>query len=269
VIFGIWWLNRCVRKASLAGEGYGDQQQEDLGGEGKQISLFNALSPIAIAIGVNALLTYLVLPHLDLTFLGEKRFGAVSPKSVIGLWSILIALLCACLWLILRNWKTWDNLKESINNGCRSALFPMISTGSEVGYGSVIAGLAGFTLLKDSVMSLSPNNPIISEAISVYVLSAITASSSGGMSIALKTLGADYAAMASNLGMNPELLHRVATLASSGLDTLPHSASVITLLLIGKLTHRQCYPAIFMVTSAGPSLALVLVLILGSIFGSF
>jgi H+/gluconate symporter-like permease len=89
------------------------------------------------------------------------------------------------------------------------------------------------------------------------------------MSIALRTLGADYLAMANAAGISPELLHRVATIAAGGLDTLPHSAAVITLLLIGKLTHRQCYPNIMMVTVVGPILALWAIIALGTVFGSF
>jgi H+/gluconate symporter-like permease len=49
-------------------------------------------------------------------------------------------------------------------------------------------------------------------------------------------------------GISPELLHRIASMASGGMDTLPHNGAVITLLAITGLTHRQSYPDIFVIT---------------------
>ena len=101
------------------------------------------------------------------------------------------------------------------------------------------------------------------------VLAGITGSSSGGLSIALGTLGSEYLAMAEQAGINPELMHRVATLAAGGMDTLPHSGAVITLLAICGLTHRQSYAHVAMVTIALPIVALISVITLGTVFGSF
>ena len=101
------------------------------------------------------------------------------------------------------------------------------------------------------------------------VLAGITGSSSGGLSIAFRTLGADYLRMIEAAGISPDLFHRVATIAAGGLDTLPHSGAVITLLAICNLTHRQSYPQIFMMTTVLPMTALLVVMVLGSTFGSF
>ena len=88
-------------------------------------------------------------------------------------------------------------------------------------------------------------------------------------SIALQTLGATYLAMAQAAGIAPELLHRVTTVATGGLDTLPHNGAVITLLAICRLTHRQSYFDIFVVAVVFPLLALVVIVTLGSVFGAF
>ena len=45
-----------------------------------------------------------------------------------------------------------------------------------------------------------------------------------------------------------EVLHRVASMASGGMDTLPHNGAVITLLAVTGLTHRQAYKDIFAIT---------------------
>ena len=58
-------------------------------------------------------------------------------------------------------------------------------------------------------------------------------------------------------------------LASGTLDVLPHSGAVITLLAVCKLSHRESYGDIFMVCCAAPMVALLVVLGLASVVGSF
>lgn len=100
-------------------------------------------------------------------------------------------------------------------------------------------------------------------------LAGITGSASGGMTIALQNLGGVYAEMASAAGIHPQLLHRVTTVATGGLDSLPHNGAVIALLAICGLTHRQSYPDLFMVAVVGPLIALVALIVLGTTFGAF
>ena len=109
----------------------------------------------------------------------------------------------------------------------------------------------------------------VSEAVAVGSLAGVTGSASGGMSIALSTLGGHYLNLANATGISPELLHRVAVMASGSFDSLPHNGAVITLLSICKLSHKQSYFDIFMVSVIFPVGALVLVIGLGTVFGSF
>jgi H+/gluconate symporter-like permease len=53
---------------------------------------------------------------------------------------------------------------------------------------------------------------------------------------------------ANTAGIPLEVLHRVASMASGGMDTLPHNGAVITLLAVTGLTHKQSYGDIFMIT---------------------
>ncbi|WNL37396.1 GntP family permease [Halomonas sp. PAMB 3232] len=270
---GITYLQSRVRKASANGEGYGthtEKEREDTPDDAPAatMALAPALIPLVMVIGLNALFTYGVFPALDLSFI-DAAFDNVSADSQAGLWAILIALLSASAWLMVTRWRHWADLKATINKGCLGSLLPIFNTASEVGYGAVIASLAGFALIRDAVLNVSPNNPLISEALAMSVLAGITGSSSGGLSIALETLGEEYLAMAQQAGIDPELMHRVATLAAGGMDTLPHSGAVITLLAICGLTHRQSYANVAMVTIVLPIAALVSVITLGTLFGSF
>jgi H+/gluconate symporter-like permease len=148
-------------------------------------------------------------------------------------------------------------------------VLPIFNTASLVGFGAVIATLPAFELIKGFLDQLGAGNPLVSLALSVNLLAGVTGSASGGMSIALQTLGAEYLALANTAGIAPDLLHRVTTVATGGLDSLPHNGAVVTLLSICGLSHRQAYKDIFMVAVLFPILALVLLVTLGSLFGSF
>lgn len=267
---GSWWLAAQARTLMAAGEGYGSHKDDATEQSGLPVTGFwLALLPILLVIALNFLMAKQVLPNLDTSYLAKPEFGGLQDaKSVIGIWSIIVALGAAVLLLIGLHWRRWVDLKQSLNDGTFGSMLPILNTASEVGYGTVIASLAGFVVIRDLVLSV-PGNPLVSEAVAVNILAGITGSASGGMSIALKTLGAQYLEMANAAGISPELLHRVAAMASGCMDTLPHNGAVISLLAICKLTHRDSYRFIFMNTVIFPLAALVVVITLGSLFGSF
>lgn len=272
---GLWWLQRRAAQAKTAGEGFGDHiaddahATEDTGkGRFSTMPVALALLPLLMVVGINAIFTYLVFPQVDFSFLSES-FPNVDPQKNLGLWSLIIALALACAALVVLRLGHWVDLKDTVNKGIFGFMLPLFNTASEVGYGAVIAGLAGFALIRDAVLNVAPSNPLISEAVAMNVMAGITGSSSGGLSIALQTLGADYLRMANEAGISPELLHRVAVMAAGGMDTLPHCGAIITLLAICKLTHRDSYKDIAAVTILVPLPALVLVITLGTLFGSF
>lgn len=266
---GTLYLQSRARKAMANGEGYGVEDNIQDIDEGPRTPLLLALLPIVLVIGLNALFTYWVLPNADLSFLQQERFGKVQPGAVVGLWAVLLALMISIVVTIVVHWRRWENLKETINQGCFGSFLPIFNTASEVAYGAIIASLAGFAIIRQGLLDLSPGNPLISSVVTVGVLAGLTGSSSGGLSIAFRTLGADFRQLIEAAGISPELLHRAAVIASGGLDTLPHSGAVITLLAICSLTHRQSYPHIFVISVVIPIVVLMVVLVLGTLFGSF
>jgi H+/gluconate symporter-like permease len=161
------------------------------------------------------------------------------------------------------------NFTDSIDSGANASVMPIFNTASLVGFGAVIASLPAFDAIASGVLSLGGENPLVSLSLSVSVLAGITGSASGGMSIVLQAMGAKFGEMALASGISLELMHRVTALAAGGLDCLPHGGAVITLLQICNLNHRDSYLDIFAVSVAGPIIALVAVIILGTLFGSF
>lgn len=221
---------------------------------------------------INLLMAKWLLPQWQPAFIKDNAFGITSLASLTGIWAIIIALSVGILYIYVLqaiHLKQFSTANEAVNQGSVGSMLPILNTASEVGYGSVIASLSGFLIIREFVLSIAPGNPLISEAIAVNVLAGITGSASGGMSIALQTLGADYLARATALGINPELLHRIAVMASGCMDTLPHNGAVITLLGICNLTHRSAYRYIAMVTVVFPLITLAFIIFLASLFGSF
>ena len=268
---GMAWLSWRARSAAGAGEGYGTghTQEPSTAPAGRLPSFSAALAPIVAVIVLNYLFSQQIMPRWSAPYLAEKEFGSTELGTLLGMWSVIAALVLSSLLVVALSFRSPARLNAALSQGSAASLAPIFNTASVVGYGATIASLSGFVIIKDWVLGISPGNPLVSEAIAVNVLAGITGSASGGMSIALDTLGPTYRALAEQAGVSPGLMHRVASMACGGLDTLPHNGAVITLLAICGLSHRQSYKDIAVVSLAIPILAVVVVLALGTWLGSF
>jgi H+/gluconate symporter-like permease len=222
-----------------------------------------------LVVALNYVFSALVLPRLDAAYLALPLYGETSLDKVRGVWAIIAALVISISTLLALNWRRISRPRRALDDGASASVLPVLNTASQVGFGAVIASLPAFAAIRDAVLGIAPGNPLVSLAIAVNILAGITGSASGGMSIALQTLGERYLEMGTAAGISAELLHRVTAVATGGLDALPHNGAVITLLSICKLTHRQAYFDIFVVAVLGPIAALVALIVLGTLFGSF
>ncbi len=228
-----------------------------------------AAAPILLVVALNGVFAGLVLPALLAGQPADPRLGATDPANLIGYWAILLALAATIVLTVLANLRRLPRLTETLGAGANAAAIPALNTAVLVGFGAVVASLPAFGLVRDAVLGIAPGNPLISLSIAVNILAGITGSASGGMSIALATMGETYLARGLAAGIAPETLHRVTAIATGGLDALPHNGAVVTLLAVCRLTHREAYADIFAVACAGPILALVVVLVLAGRFGAF
>jgi H+/gluconate symporter-like permease len=227
-----------------------------------------AVLPLIVVVSVNLLMSLVILPRLDFSFLAEARWGATSLAAVAGVWSVAVALATAILTLVLVNRQRLPALRESMDAGANASVLPAFSVASLVGFGAVVAMLPAFAAVRDWVLSIG-GGPLVSLAMATNVLAALTGSASGGMTIALDALGETYMRIAAEQGIDPALMHRVAAIGSGTLDSLPHNGAVVTLLAVCGSTHRESYLDIVMVGIISALIALVAVIALGSTFGSF
>jgi H+/gluconate symporter-like permease len=293
--FGLWWLAREENAARARGESFGDGEPKtanELAGDAslreratashefdpaeiahgeiaKSLPSFaTAAAPIVVVVLVNLVLSLIVFPRLDLSFLQTPQWGNISPSAVTGVWSVLTALTLAILTVLALQWRRIPKIRDTVDAGVNASALPAISVASLVGFGGVVAALPAFAMVRDAVLGIG-GGPLVSLAVATNTLAALTGSASGGLTIALDALGATYLERAAAIGMDPALLHRVAVIGSGTLDSLPHNGAVVTLLAVCGSSHSESYKDIFMVGILGAIIALVAVIGLGSAVGSF
>ncbi|EQA96903.1 GntP family permease [Sphingobium baderi] len=253
---GLAYLGWRRRALMAAGEGYGAPG-----------TLVNEPEPVADEVRTPALIALLPLlvvgfGNLGLTMLipriwpGEEvsvpLAGLAEPVTIkvaqtAALWAVEGALLLGIATILL---FAFPAVAKRFADGSKAAvggaLLAGMNTAVEYGFGAVIAALPGFLIVKEALKSVP--NPLLNEAITVTSLAGITGSASGGLSIALAAMADPFMAAGDAAGIPREVLHRVASMASGGMDSLPHNGAIITLLAVTGLTHRQAYKDIFALT---------------------
>ena len=292
--FGLWWLALAEGRARKAGEGYeGDaaaaesaanseivRERATTSGSFDPAEIHHgdqsaspppiglAVLPLVIVVGVNLLMSLFVLPRVDASYLAKAEWGSTTLSAVGGVWAVVTALAAAIAVLIACNLQRLPTLRATMDAGANAAALPVLSVASLVGFGSVVAALPAFAVVRDWVLGIQ-GGPLVSLAVATNVLASLTGSASGGLTIALDALGSAYMKIAAEQGINPELLHRVAVIGAGTLDSLPHNGAVVTLLAVCGCKHGESYFDIVMVAIVGALIALAAVIGLGTALGSF
>ena len=255
VIAGLSYLEWRRRQAAAAGEGYGTDlvNEPEPFENAKLANPWIAILPLVLVGVMNKVFT-IGIPevygksHSFVPAVVGKAAPVVQEISKIAaIWAVEGALLIGILTVFVFAGKTVvGRFAEGSKSAIAGALLASMNTASEYGFGAVIAALPGFLVVANALSSIP--NPLINEAITVTALAGITGSASGGMSIALAAMADTFIQNANAAGIPLEVFHRVASMASGGMDTLPHNGAVITLLAVTGLTHRVSYKDIFAIT---------------------
>ncbi len=257
---GMWYLERQRVRAAANGEhfvpGPRDQIAVDGSGDGDHPPWQMAILPLALV-----LLT-IILPRVITAMIDEAtlngpgalfellRFAVSQPIVWPSIALLLGTLLAVALFRGVRR-----RALITMGLGVNDAIMPLINTAAVIGFGGVVthtAGFDGFTRL----MLESGLPPLPSMFASVSLVSAITGSASGGLQIFMQTMAPAYLEM----GIEPGALHRIATMASGGFDSLPHCGAIVAMLTITGLTHREAYRDVGIITVVIPVLATLCVM---------
>ncbi len=262
---GIAYLEWRRRGAARTGEGYGEGHTNEPAIAQAVVAAHPliALTPLLI-VGLLNLWLSGWLParygvQFDLAAAGFAGAPALEMSRLTAIWSVECSLLAAIVFVSF--WCAKDGLTAllpPINTAIGGAMLAALNTASEYGFGAVIASLPGFRAVSQ-FLAATVSDPLVNVAVTTNVLAGITGSASGGMSIALAAMASTYMRQAAAAGIPPEVLHRIAAMASGGMDTLPHNGAIITLLFITGLTHRQAYRDIFALTLLKTSVTFIVI----------
>lgn len=256
VAMGMAYVQREWRLARERGEGFEanaqDLRMEQLAGapgSGPHWSL--AVVPILVVLGIIMLPRVLLMS--DAIVPGQGLLGPLlgfSQQQPI-LWPSL-ALVIATGVAVMLFAGLRRNTLALLGQGADDAIMPLLNTAAVIGFGGVVTQTPGFAQFSQWILTVDLP-PLLSIFVSVSVVSGIVGSSSGGLQIFMQTLAPKYLEM----GVEPEVLHRIANIASGGFDSLPHCGAVIAMLMIMGLTHKQAYKDIFVVTVLIPVIAVL------------
>lgn len=269
---GLFYLEWRRKHLVAMGEGYGtghiNEPDPKAVDDSNLPSGIVAILPMLVVLVGNFVFTKIIANWNDAILQGFAT--NVTIKTVTGIWALIVALIIAIVLCVAMNFKKFEKvggLGKCSHVAVLGSLLAIMNTGSEVGYGNVIATLPGFKAISNFLMSIHiGNSPLLSEALMVNVIAGVTGSASGGLGIAMDLMGKAYLDWGLAAGVSPELLHRIASLASGGMDTLPHNGAVITLLAICGLNHKQSYKDIFALTIMKTMVAFIMVALV-MIFG--
>ena len=158
-------------------------------------------------------------------------------------------------------WKNVPNKLKMLNAGAQSAIFALINTCAANGFGGVAKLTPGFTQLVDVFTNPNLMSPLVGLGIATTLIAGACGSGTGGITVALTTMAPVYL----NMGVNAGMMHKVATLACCGLDSLPHNGAVVTLLNYCGISHKDGYLHIGVMTVLMPLITLAFLIIIMSL----
>lgn len=237
-VVGSFWLNGMIKKDVARGG-----QFEERSGEAGQDRMDKDKLPNAVVALIPILVTIIAMNVVKL------------PAAIAIALSVVIGL------LIMTRFYDYRKLAEDFSKGSGSAITAITNTCAVVGFGSVVKATPAFQVLIDRVTSL-PILPLFGVALAVTVLCGVSGSASGGLGIALPVVGPIYMAM----GVPAAAIHRIASIASGALDSLPQNGYIVTLLNICGCSHKEAYMPLFKLTVLLPAAATVIAVVLFQVF---
>ncbi|MBQ4374618.1 MAG: GntP family permease [Erysipelotrichales bacterium] len=260
IMFGLGYtyLTHEVKKSQKRGEGFDESALRPgsvsaLSGEQLPKPFF-AFIPIFLLIGL-----YMLFERVT--------FGNYSLKAHNPYAPVCTAMILAIVYLLILGiaMHRKNDVIASVKRGAAEWIGPLLSFSIVVGFGRVIASTEGYASLVDMVTHLNMS-PYLSAALSVTLLAGVTGSASGGINIALSSEQL-VASWTSKLTTPAELgaLHRIISVSSCGLDSLPHCGGILATLDVCQESHATSYKYIFVITVIFTLIAAAVLVLLASL----
>lgn len=166
------------------------------------------------------------------------------------------------LCFLLVGKKFLPHLLTTCTKGFQSSVIPLILIAFVCGYGTVVQKTTAFQWLVSSVMAMNMH-PYLLTFVAVNLLSGMTANGVAGVNLYLQTFGPS---LISNPAVNLGAIHRIASIAGSGFDSLPHNGAISFQLSVFRLSYKEGYFQQFMCSVLVNLLAGVIAVAVAMIF---
>lgn len=243
VIFGLFYMNRTLDRSLAKGENFSTYTS------GMQTETSDRKQPTFIAS---------ILPLTILVIIAIS--GSVLGNDFIKKNIIYVALLVGILLALVLFYRYIPDKIGSLSVGATGSVGPIFATSSAVAFGAVVMIAPGFKIFSDLILNI-PGSPLISLTVLTSAMSAITGSSSGALGIVMPNFSEYYL----STGLNPEMIHRVAAVASNILTIVPQSGVLLTFLSLTGLNHKNGFKQTFTTVFMGTLIAEIIIIIVGSI----
>jgi H+/gluconate symporter-like permease len=245
-VIGYVWMQRMLKNAIANGEHFVERETD-----GDDVDRSTLPNPLLCVLPLAAVLA--------VSFFFHEKLGTAA---------LIVALFSGVLLTYAFNYRYFSDKARPFSEGATGALIAIANTCAVVGFGTVAKATPAFAQVVDTITNM-PGGGLVGAAIAVGVICGLTGSASGGQTIALPLLAPLYIGpdVPADNRVEPDELHRVVSIASGGLDSLPHNGYVVTLIraICGE-THRDAYGALAKLTVVVPMIGVVLALIVFSIF---
>lgn len=132
------------------------------------------------------------------------------------------------------------NIKKDLEIGIKNGVEVLFMTASIISFGGVVSKTTAFKSIVDWTIKIKAS-PLTSMFIVINIICMITASSVGGLTIYLENFSLELL----KTEIPVEVLHRMAAIASSGLDAMPFASGIIVVNTIAKTKLKDTYKYIF------------------------
>lgn len=176
---------------------------------------------------------------------------------------LLYGLTAGCVLSLLFFCKSLGGVKgfgEIVSEGFNNGIFPCIIIAAVVGVGKVVSATDVFALVQENIINL-PLPGLVKVAGHHHHHRRNHRLRLRGLTIALELFGETFISW----GYTPEIIHRVASIACGGLDTLPWNGTVVMLFALSGVSYKKGYKHVAMETVILPLLSLIPVFIYYSI----
>lgn len=177
----------------------------------------------------------------------------------------LVAGIVVCLLLFYKNLQG-ENIVDILSDSVKDASISVVVASALAGFGNVIKEAPGFQTIVDAILNYAQNGgyPLIIFGIATTILCGLNASGSSGLTTTLTALSESFVKM----GVAPALIHRIGVIASVGLDSVPWSGGVVTLITLSGVSYKDAYKHVFMTTVVFTLISLGVAMALGTMFGA-